>query len=1131
MARLNGLRSWHFWATVLLMAIAPCISAQVTATLNGRAMDPSGAAVPGAHIVVTNDVTGAVARTTTTNGQGIYSAPNLSSGRYSIKAEAPGFKTFERIGVVLDVASTVEADVKFVVGGASQNVTVQANQVQVQTETSDVSTVISGTQINEIDVNGRNPFQLAMLTPGASNSVPEFQNPVAINSSTTIVFNGERKQQNDYLIDGAEIYDRGCGGCYEIEPSQNAVSEFKIITSNADGNIGMASGGIVSLSLKQGTRDFHASAWEYVRNDDFDANNYLAKQNGTKKPELRYNIFGFNAAGPVVIPKLYGEKRDKTFFFYNMEWRRLIQGNQILPLAIPASVQGGVFTTNIHVPATTDPAAIARFAAYKLVPGQQFPGNTIPSGLIDPNVSQLLKTGIFPTPNTPDGLHFSSAAPARTNIREEIARIDHQINDKLSLTGSLIWEDGDEQQIPGSSSGNSYSTNGSTLTIPSYVAAVRLTYVINPSLLNQVEFNYNGNKQQIAPIGLYQLPSGYTSQSYYPASNTNNEIPTITVGTPYSVEYDVGSTEPYHNAYSGWEYKDDLSVLRGKHSMNFGGSFMLFHKLQTLSGYTQGNYGFTGAFTGNSAADLLLGYAASYSQLAVQNTVDLSAHTLTFYGLDSWKLSDRLTVHYGLRWESLPHVFELNQRLSNFSPSAYDTAQTPTFLSSGALSTSGPGFSQVNNIPEAIPNTPFYLNGVVLAGRNGTPRGLTDDGKSNFAPRLGVSYALTSDQKTILRAGFGMFYNRTQVNDSIRMGTNAPFSYTPTASNVYFSNPATSNTNGQTATNPSFPASFVALDRSNPIPTSMQYNLGVQRQLSPIAVLSVGYVGDRNYHQSYDADINAVPLSDPHRLAICGSVCGYTGTTYNSNLDRNYPGFSHITLETTGTTSNYDSLQAQFTMRITDNLNLTGAYTYSHALDSGSSDLGALSDPYNKDYDRGNADFDRRHIAQFSYYYRLPFFLHGNRLERETIAGWQISGITTVETGQPQSVTLGYDNTGLGGTETSRANQIAPVQYTKTAAHWVSYSSFAAPAPLAFGNSARNLVYGPGQFNSNIALFKTFPIGERVKFEFRAETFNAFNHTEFQTISTTYSSGAANFGKVTGVYDPREIQLGGALTF
>jgi hypothetical protein len=422
----------------LALGLVKSAHAQSTATLNGHVLDPSGAAVPGATIVIRNDETAATVRTLTTNSQGLYSAPNLSSGLYSVTAQAQGFSTFQRKGIVLDVASTVEADVTFSVGGTAQSVTVQANAVQVQTETSDVDTVISQTQINEIDVNGRDPFQLAALTPGASNSAASFLSPVGSNATPQITFNGERKQANDYFIDGAEITDRGGGGGYEVEPSQNAVAEFKIIASDAPGNIGLASGGLISVELKSGGHDLHGSAWEYVRNQAFDANNYLAKQNKTAKPELRYNLFGFNASGPVVIPHVYGASRNKTFFFYNMEWRRLIQGNQILPLAIPATVQAGNFGSSaIYVPSTTDPAAIARFAAYNLKPGQQFPNDTIPAGLIDPNVALLLSAGIFPTPNSADGLHFSSAAPARTDLQEEVARIDHKINEKMELTGTI----------------------------------------------------------------------------------------------------------------------------------------------------------------------------------------------------------------------------------------------------------------------------------------------------------------------------------------------------------------------------------------------------------------------------------------------------------------------------------------------------------------------------------------------------------------------------------------------------------------------------------------------------------------------------------------------------------------------
>ncbi len=1117
-----------------LLSFGSLAFAQVSATMTGSATDPSGASVPNVKVNIINEGTGVVVRAVVTNSAGIYSAPNLAIGHYTLRANAPGFKSYDRTGIVLNVNSTVLANIPLVVGSTTQNVTVQANPIQVQSETNELSTLITGTQIDEIAINGRNPFQLASLVPGSSNSVVQFQSPEASGSGgNAITYNGERLQQNDYLIDGGEVYDRGCGGCYEIEPSPDAVAEFKIITSNAAGNIGMASGGIVSLSLKSGTSHFHGGVWEYNRNDAFDANNYLAKRSHTQKPELRYNIFGFNIAGPVVIPRVYGDEPKKTFFFYNMEWRRLIEGGEILSNAIPSAAFSGNFgSANITVPQTSDPAARARFASYGLTPGEKFPNNQIPAGLIDPNVALLLKAGIFPAPNTPDGLHFSSAAPATTNVREEIGRIDHQFNDKISLHGSVAYDSGFEQALPPQNSIGSYSNVGSTFTIPSYVTVVSLTDAITSNLLNEVWFSFNGNKQNIVPFGLYVQPDGYNVQPYFPGANADNRIPTISLGKPYSVNYDVGSTEPWSNSYGAWEYKDNLSWVLGKHSIMLGGSYMLYQKIQELSGYTQGDYGFNGSFTGNSFADLLLGYAGSYSELQIQNTVDLSAHTLTFYGLDNWKVADRLTLSFGVRWEYLPHVFEVNNRLSNFDPADYNLADKPIFNANGSLDPNGPGFRTVD-VPEAIPNTPFYLNGVVLAGRNGTPKGLVDNRYNNFAPRVGFAYSLTNDDKTVLRGGLGMFYNRINAGDSIRMGPNPPFSYTPSTSNVYFSNPATSNVTGLTAVEPRFPASFTALNPSYPIPTSMQYSLGIQRQLSALAVLGVTYAGDKNYNQSYASNINAVPLSDPNRLAICGGNCGYKGPTYNPNLDRNYPGFSTIIDQSTGTSSIYNSLQVSLLIHARKGLNFSGAYTYSHSIDSGSNDLGLVSDPYNIGYDRGNSDFDRKHIAQFSYYYALPFFRNTSSfLTKTVLGGWQVSGITTAETGQPVSALLGYDNTGLGGATTSRANVVGPVKYPKTVQHWFSYSSFAAPPPLVFGDSARNLLYGPGLFNWNIALFKVFPLGGRgAQFEFRGETFNTFNHTQFQGVNHTFSNGPNLFGEVTSVYDPRVIQLGGALTF
>jgi hypothetical protein len=1109
------------------------VFAQVSATITGTATDPTGAAVPNIKVSIVNEGTGVVVRSLVTNSSGIYSAPNLPVGTYSLRASAPGFKSYERTGIVLNVISTVLANIPLVVGSTTQNVTVQANPIQVQSETNDVSTLITGTQIKEIAINGRNPFQLARLVPGASNSVVQFQSPEASGSGgNNITYNGERFAQNDYLIDGGEVYDRGCPGCYEIEPSPDAVAEFKIITSNAAANIGMASGGIVSVSLKSGTRHFHGGVWEVDRNDAFDANNYIAKRSHTSKPELRYNVYGFNIGGPVVIPRVYGDNPKKTFFFYNMEWRKLIEGGEIFANAIPNTAYGGNFgSAKITVPQTSDPSALARFSSYGLTPGEEFPNNQIPAGLIDPNVTLLLKAGIFPHPNTPDGLHFSAAVPATTNVTEEIGRIDHQFNDKISLYGSFAYDSGIEQALPPQNSIGSYSNVGSTFTIPSYVTVVGLTDAITSNLLNEVFFTFNGNNQTIVPFGLYVQPKGYNVQPYYPGANADNRIPTITLGKPYGVNYDVGNTEPWSNLYHAWEYKDNLSWVRGKHSIMLGGSYMLYHKNQEISGYTQGYYGFTGTFTGNSFADFLLGYANSYSELEIQNTVDLAANTLTFYGLDNWKVTDRLTASYGLRWEYLPHVFEVNGRLSNFVPADYNQSEKPTFNADGSLNPAGPGFSTVD-VPEAIPNTPFYLNGVVLAGRNGTPQGLVHNPYDTFAPRVGFAYALTGDGKTVLRGGLGMFYNRVNAADAIRMGNNPPFTYEPSTSNVYFSKPATSDVTGLTATTPRFPAGITAITPNYPIPTSIQYSLGIQRQLSSIAVLGGTYVGDKNYNQSYDSNINAVPLSDPNRLAICGGNCGYKGPTYNPNLDRNYPGFSTIIDQSIGTSSIYNSLQVSLLIHARKGLNISGAYTYSHSIDYGSQDLALISDPYNIEYDRGNSDFDRRHIAEFSYYYALPFFNKGSLLARTVLGGWQVSGITTAETGQPVSATLGYDNTGLGGLTTSRANIVGPVKYLKTVQHWFSYSSFAAPPPLVFGDSARNLLYTPGLFNWNISMFKVFPLGGRgTQFEFRAESFNTFNHTEFHGVDNNFSNGPNLFGEVTSVYDPRVFQFGGTLTF
>lgn len=1108
---------------------------QESGTILGTVTDASGAVMPGVKVTITNNGTG-VNRILTTNSAGNFEAPDLPIGGYSVRAEGPGFKTYEKTDVTLNVNATIRVDIPMQVGQAQQSVTVEANAIQVQSDTSEISDEITTNQIDNLDTNGRNPIQLATLTAGAASSLPDFNAPTALSSNNNVSFNGERPQHNIYLIDGGENYDRGSGGGMIVSPSPDALAEFQVLTSNYSAQFGDASGGTINIALKSGTSALHASAWEFNRNDDFDANNFFSNSSGTPKPELRYNAFGFNIGGPVVIPKLlHRNGAHKTFFFYNMEWRRLIQGNET---QVSSDMSAANFTGNfsgmapIHVPATTDAAAIAKFASFGLTPGEAFPNNTIPAGLIDPNAQALLKAGIFPQPNA--GLQqYNFAAPVPTDLREEIVRIDHQLTDKIALMGDLVYDSSQNQYATSLWSGDTFPTVGTLLNAPSYSAVVRMTDTISPSLLNEVAYNFNGNILDIVGTGTFVKPSGYNVQQFF-GNNQGNRIPVIQIGSPYSVNYDTGNW-PWSNVYHANTWSDNLSWTKGKHNFMFGGMYMRMLKNQDIFGNTNGIYNFNGNATGNSFADFLLGYANTYQELDVRDAEHDRDNTFAFYALDNWRITSRLTLNLGLRWEGIPHAYDVNGRLSNFEPQLYNPADAPQFVAGSngnQLNPTGPGFTTVSGI--ALSNVPFYLNGIVLAGRNGTPLGLVQNHWNNWAPRVGFAYDLTGDGKTVVRSGFGMFYERIQGNDVYNMGGNPPFSYYPQVSNVYFSNPSVNYTNGQAATAPTGPAGLTTLAYGDyKIPTSMQYSFQIQRQLSQAAFFTVGYVGDHDYHQPDVRNINPVPIDDPNRLAICGGNCGFTGPAYGANLDRLYPGYGMINETEAAGISNYNSLQVNFHMQATKGLTLQAAYTWSHELDDTSADLNAILDPFNRNLDYGNGDFDRRQMMVFSYVYQLPFFRGSqNAFLRSALGGWELSGITMFESGSPITITLNYDNTGLGGLGASaRPNQISAVTYPQTVGQWFSTSSFADPAPLTFGTAARNSVYGPGRDNWNMALFKAFalPFREGSQFQFRLETYNTFNHTQFNGINTTL--GNSGFGAVNSTFDPRTLQLGAKLVF
>lgn len=1100
---------------------------QSAATIQGTVADPTGAVVPDARVTLTNEANGFI-RTTTSNGAGFYSAPDLEVGTYRIEVQATGFKTYHQNDIVLNVASVVRIDIGLQVGAVGQSVTVEANAVQVQTDTSDISQTITSRQIDNLSTNGRNILQLTELVPGASSNMPDFDLPGAQWQNRSIYFNGMRQDANNWQIDGGEAYDRGGGGILLVSPSQDAIGEFKIQTSNYAADEGNSSGGMTTMEIKSGSRKFHASAWEYNRNDAFDAYSYLSKQvSNPKKPELRYNAYGFNAGGPVQ----FRSTNPKTFFFYNMEWRKLIEGGSIYNTVPTAAQYGGNMNGlgTINVPQTTDPNAISKFAADGLTPGQPFPNDTIPANLIDPTTTAYLKAGYMLPPNTSDGQHYFSSANTVTPYREEIARVDHQFSEKQRVMGSLIWDSTTQQAPIVSWTGNTYPTIGSLETVPSWQGVVRWTDTISTNLLNEVGYNTTGNNITIGNTGKWQIPSGYSYAPLFPNANKINKVPGMDFSTPYGVSMDNGNW-PWKNWWRSNAWWDNISLTHGAHSFKFGVEYMYTGKKQQIFTNTSGTYHFDGSATGVGLADMLLGFAHDYSQAEIQDFVNIINNRYDVFGLDDWRVNRRLTFNLGLRWEGLPHAYDQNDRLSNFYPYLYNPADAAEFTSptSGALNTSGPGFGTVSGI--ALSNVPFYLNGIGLSGRNGIPKGLVTNHWNNIAPRLGFEYDLSGNGRTILRGGGGIYFEENAGNEEYNMGANAPFSNSAQTNFPYLDDPATAWTTGASAgKSPTTPQGFTGVQTNLPITDVYQFNLGIQHQLRSNMVATLGFVGNTASHLSQTVQINTVPVNDPNRLNICGRNCGGT-SGYNADYDRPYRGFNTINLVEDEGNSHYEGLQATIRATSFHGLSVDLAYTYSHAWDVIDGQLfNNIDDPMNPRYSYGTAGFDRRQIAALNFDYNVPFFPNAGAAARNLLGGWTVSGISSMQTGNPLTVTTPFDNLGFGGGTTNHVNLNGLITYPHSFRNWFGKDAFSMPAPLTWGNEPRSSIKGPGRDAWSLSVFKDFHFGERAGFQFRAAAFNAFNHTQFTGVDLGLRD--SSFGQINATADPRVFQFGGKVYF
>jgi len=1203
-----------------LMFVLACVGAfaQANSDVTGIVTDQTGAVVAGANVTLTDPASG-VDRTTVSGSTGLYDFAGLNPGSYNIKVAAKGFEAYQQTGIVVNVSGTFRVDVKLTLGKETETISVVADALAVQTDSNVISTLITSEDLTSIATANRNFAALAALGLGVSSQLPDDNSLGAFGSNWSIEFNGLREAHNIWLIDGGESADRGGGGGMQILPSQEAIAEFQMMTSNYPPDYGISSGATISLSLKSGTKSFHGAGWEENRATAYNANSYFNNASGNPRPATHYNIYGFDAGGPIYIPHTYNTNKDKAFFFFSQEWRKTsgVASNQtrtIDPKDVPSSANiqtiGGVTglqyvlpgyaastkITGLTVPnvATTSDYYIKKLAPLGLTPGQPFPNNVIPQSLFDPNAVLCLTSGILPKPNLAGDLNEASVALPQS-VTDTVVRGDYNFSDKWAL---LVHYLGDSQnQNYGQPElgwcGCDYRTLTSVLSSPAHSATIKLTGTLNANLLIEAGMNYDGNGADIVPgngsipgtVNTF-LPSGWNVAPVVTAYAVQRKTwPGMGFGSTLGQSEDT-ATEPYHNAAQDFSPKVDVSYTKGKHQFKFGFSYNRYTKNQMLYGDAQGNYSW-GNQSGDTLMDVPLGIPTGYSQNQQAPIRHYANSTPSVYAQDNWHITPRFSLQLGIRYDALPHTWERQNLLGNFNQSTYQTGpgSAPVWNTDGTISSTSPTLYTYAGIPA-------YINGINLAGVNGYPRGVVTNDYRTLQPRIGFSQDLFGNGKTILRGGFGTFYERMQGNDIFGVATSAPFDPSLNIGNPYFSTPGTNYTTGAVIAPTSliFAGGADSIAQTFRAPAVAMYSLGIQREIRPSIVWVAQYVGNVQWHQNIVNNalndmptnsglvsiINGMPAgscsqkSQPPTVSgqaasftcmdarqVSGDNSGnYSGDQYidptsgkptkealsfgniaGMNAYRSYPGYAGISQDENVATGNYNGLQTA--VRIQNRWGLSGEvdYTYSHIIDIQSQDRNNIDNPWYIKYDKGSGSYDRRHIFNANYVYNLPIFNKSQGLLKTVAGGWQIAGTVVKQTGDPDQVNLNqtYDPVGLGGGYTNHPNATNPgvkLSYPKKVSQWFDTSRIDNNITPSWAGGT-NL--GFGNWGKDALIYPgRFNLTTSLykNFQIHEQIGFQLKFESFNTLNHTEFNGInTQSGALNGTQDPRNLQLGGKFTF